>query len=232
MTRQTTLVLLPGLDGTEIFFKPLVDALPRWVKPLVVTYAASVANDYANLLSVVRAAIEDSQDFFVLGWSFSGPLALMLAAQEPNRIRGVILCASFVRSPLPVLSPLRFAAVSPVVHVVRLAHRFHLLLTTGSANTLRHDKAATLARVPSRVVASRTRAILALDARCCLRECPRPVLYVAGSRDRVVPSWNAEEIVRELPSTKVVTIAGSHLALYTNPGEAAHAIVAFMREHV
>ena len=72
--------------------------------------------------------------------------------------------------------------------------------------------------------------ILALDARACLRECPRPLLYLAGSRDRIVPSWNAREVVRVSPSTKVVTIDGPYLALYTNPGAATRAIVGFMTE--
>jgi pimeloyl-[acyl-carrier protein] methyl ester esterase len=231
MTRETTLVLLPGLDGTEIFFRPLIAALPRWIKPLVVTYPASGANDYPDLLSVIRAAIAGSREFYVLGWSFSGPLALMLAAKDPDRIRGVILCASFVQTPLPVLSSLRWAVLPPIVHLVRLAHRAHLL-TTNSPDTLRHDKAATLARVPSHIVAARARVILALDAREYLRECPRPVLYVAGSRDKIVPSRNAEEVVRELPSTRIVTIDGPHLALYTNPAAAVSAIVAFMRDPV
>jgi pimeloyl-ACP methyl ester carboxylesterase len=51
---------------------------------------------------------------------------------------------------------------------------------------------------------------------------------LAGSRDRVVPARNAEELVRELPSVKVVTIDGPHLALYTNPVAAADAIVEFI----
>jgi pimeloyl-ACP methyl ester carboxylesterase len=56
------------------------------------------------------------------------------------------------------------------------------------------------------------------------------VLYLAGSRDTVVPSRNAEDVVRESPSAKIVTIEGAHLALYTNPEAAAHAIVKFMTE--
>jgi pimeloyl-ACP methyl ester carboxylesterase len=99
--RTTTLVLLPGLDGTEVFFKPLLAARPKWIKPVVVTYPTSGANHYSDLLTVVRAAVEDSKDFYVLGWSFSGPLVLMLAAKERSKVRGVILCASFIRPPLP-----------------------------------------------------------------------------------------------------------------------------------
>lgn len=230
MTPTTTLVLLPWLDGTEIFFGPLLAALPAWVKPVVVTYPMSGANDYSKLLTIVEAAIGDSKEFYVLGWSFSGPLALTLAAKEPTRIRGVILCASFVRPPLPVLSWLPFVVVSPVVHLVRLARRIPVFLFNDSTDRFRRDKAATWARVPTRILVARARAILALDARECLRECSQPVLYLAGSRDRVVPNWNAEEVVRESPTAKVVAIDGPHLALYTNPRAAAHVIVGFIRD--
>ena len=226
----TTLVLLPGLDGTEIFFGPLLAALPTWVKPVVVTYPTSDANDYPDLLSVVQTAVEHSNRFYVLGWSFSGPLALMLTAKEPIRTRGVILCASFVRSPLPVLPWLRFAVISPVVHLVRLARRTSALWSNSWTDQFRRDKAATWARVPTRILAARARSILALDVREYLRTCPRPVLYLAGSRDTVVPSRNAEDVVRESPSAKIITIEGPHLALYTNPEAAAHAIVKFMTE--
>ena len=226
----TTLVLLPGLDGMEIFFEPLLAVLPTWVKPVVVTYPIPGPNDYSSLLAVVQATIEDfdSKEFYVLGWSFSGPLALMLAAKDPTRIQGVILCASFVRPPLPVPSWLRFAVTSPIVHLVRLARRTPVFLANNSTCLLCHDKTATWARVPTRTLTARARAILALDARECLRKCPRPVLYLAGSRDRVVPSWNVADVVRESPSAKVVTIDGPHLALYSNAGAAARVIVDFM----
>ena len=126
--RTTTLVLLPGLDGTEVFFKPLLAALPKWIKPVVVTYPTSGANHYSDLLTVVRAAVEDSKEFYVLGWSFSVRLRLCLQPKNESKVRGVILCASFIRAPLPGLSWLRFAITPPVVHCVRLMRRTPLLL--------------------------------------------------------------------------------------------------------
>ena len=230
MIRPTTLVLLPGLDGTEVFFGPLLAALPPWVEPVVVTYPTSGANGYAELIGVVEAAVADAPEFFVLGWSFSGPLALMLAAKEPERTRGVILCASFVRSPLPILSWLRFAVVAPVVNLVRLARRIPAVFPGAWSEQFRRDKAVTWARVPARVLAARARAILAVDARTSLRDCSQPVLYLAGSRDSIVPRRNADQVVRELPSARIVTIEGPHLAMYTNPDAAARAIAAFMRD--
>ena len=51
---------------------------------------------------MVQKAADEGGDFVVVGESFSGSLALMLATRRPVGLRGVVLCASFVRFPLPV----------------------------------------------------------------------------------------------------------------------------------
>jgi len=47
----TTLVLLPGLDGTDVFLRPLVAALSPTIRSIVVTYPASGA-ERAPVLSI------------------------------------------------------------------------------------------------------------------------------------------------------------------------------------
>jgi len=224
-----TLVLLPGIDGTEVLFGPLLAALPDWITPWVVTFPTSGANGYADLLPLVERSAGAASEFFVLGWSFSGPLALMLAVRQPRRTRGVILCSSFVRAPLPAARWLRFATLAPTVGLVRFARRAPARVFGARSLPLAQAQAVTWSRVPSRVVAERARAILALDAREALRRCPAPLLYLAASRDRVVPLSNAEEISRERPGTHIATIEGEHLALFTNASAAAQSIVGFMR---
>jgi len=59
---------------------------------------------------------------------------------------------------------------------------------------------------------------------------PQPILYLAASRDELVPGQNIDEILRLRSWVKVVTIAGSHLAMFTNPRAAARAITAFLEE--
>ncbi|HKE88377.1 MAG TPA: alpha/beta hydrolase [Vicinamibacterales bacterium] len=224
-----TLVLLPGLDGTDVFFRPLLRALPSWVRPIVVQYPADTGHDYAGLFTLVSEAVRGVDDFWVLGWSFSGPLALMLAAAEPRRTRGVILSASFVRPPHPMLAWFRFAAVDGVITMVRIARRIPLFLSINGARDARRDKAETWARVSARTLAARARAILRVDARDLLRRCDAPIVYLAASRDAVVPRRNADEIVRQAPSTRVMVIEGPHLAMYTNPHAAAEAICRVLR---
>lgn len=230
MTVETTsLLLLPGIDGTEVFFGPLLAALPAWIRPQVVTYPTSGGNGYSDLLPLVEASAASAADFFVLGWSFSGPLALMLAAREPRRTRGVILCSSFVRPPFPAPAWLRLATVAPTVALIRLARRAPSHLFGPRSQPLAQAQAMTWSRVPSRVVAERARAILSLDARDVLRRCAAPVLYLAASGDSIVPRRNAQAVARERPETEVGTIDGHHLALFTNAGAAAEAIANFMR---
>lgn len=147
------MVLLPGLDGTEVLLQPLVASLPGWVRPVVVTYPTSGGNSYADLLALARHAVADLPDCHVLGWSFAGPLALMLAAAEPNKVRGVILSAR--RLPLWLFRP--------------------------PTHPLRRAKSETWRRVSARVVAKRLRAIARVDARALLRDCRQPVLYIAAS---------------------------------------------------
>ncbi len=226
----TTLILLPGLDGTEVFFRPLITTLPSWVRPVVVTYPTTGPNRYSDLLPLVEAAVADIEHFYVLGWSFSGPLALTLAAKEPQRTQGVILSASFIRPPLPLLPRVRFAIGTQMVTFIRLARRVPGFVPGRWSAQVKRDKATTLGRVPAEALVARIQAILTVDARETLHACRAPILYVAGSHDRVVPLRNGEEVVREAPTARIVTIAGPHLAMYSNPVAAATAITTFMQE--
>jgi hypothetical protein len=47
-----------------------------------------------------------------------------------------------------------------------------------------------------------------------LHRCQATVFYLASSRDVLVPRSNADDIVRQKPSTSVVVIDGPHMALY------------------
>lgn len=230
MTRPTTLVLLPGLDGTDVFFRPLLAVLPQAVRPVVVCLPTSGSNTYTDLLAFVRHALAELAECYVLGWSFSGPLALMLAAAEPTKVRGVILSATFVRPPQPRLAWLRFAVTTPVIWVLRASRRVPGWLGRGLTDPVQGAMAETWARVGAKVVAARVRAILTVDAREPLRRCRPPVLYLASSHDEVVPHRNVEEVVRVRPSVQVRTIQGRHLAMYTNPAAAVSVILEFVAQ--
>src|SRR5512143_111507 len=101
---MSTLVLLPGLDGTGRLFGDFIAALGQDIDVIVASYPADTPLDYAELEPLVRAMLPTDRDYVLLGESFSGPLAISLAASAPPGLRGLVLCCSVARSPLPALA--------------------------------------------------------------------------------------------------------------------------------
>jgi pimeloyl-[acyl-carrier protein] methyl ester esterase len=229
MILKTTLVLLPGLDGTEIFFGPLLRHLPSWVDPLVITYPDSGMNDYKELLPIVLREVAALKTFAILGLSFGGPLALMLAAQRPSQVSGVILCASFITPPRPRLVPLRFAVTAPLIAAVRAIRRTRLLIPGYATSEFRRAKAKTWKLVNAKALASRSRAALSVDVRPQLRACHAPLMYLAATRDEVISRTSLDEILAIAPQTQVVQVEGPHFALFMNPVQSAACIANFLR---
>jgi pimeloyl-ACP methyl ester carboxylesterase len=225
---DTTLVLLPGLDGTEIFFRPLMKRLPPTIHPLVLNYPDAGPHDYPALLGFVRGQLADISRYVVLASSFSGPLAVMLAAAEPRKVRGMILAATFVSSPNLPLARLRFAVRTPLVAMLRLARRLPIWMLRPQHDALRAAKQETWSRVSARGLAARARAALGADVRETLSQCRQPLLWVTYDADDVVPLWGADEIRRYCIHARNVTLPGDHLAMFHDPESLATEVVRFV----
>jgi pimeloyl-ACP methyl ester carboxylesterase len=225
---DTILVLLPGLDGTEVFFRPLMERLPPTIRPLPLNYPDGGPHDYRALLDFVRRELADIPRYAVLASSFSGPLAVMLAATEARRVRGVILAATFASSPSAPLALLRFAVRTPLVAVLRFARRLPIWILVPQRNALRIAKRETWSRVSAHGLAARARAALGADMRETLMRCGQPLLCVTYDMDRVVPPWCADEIQRHCMRARRVTLPGGHLAMFGDPGPLAAEIVRFV----
>jgi pimeloyl-[acyl-carrier protein] methyl ester esterase len=226
---MTSLVLLPGLDGTGLLFQPLVRCLPPEIEAIVVSYPSDVALSYEQLLPIVLKALPPGP-FVLLGESFSGPLAIMAAACNPAGLQGLILCASFVRSPaawLPawcsyLVRPFQFRFYPLVAHLRILLGRF-------SDPQVRSLVAEAVALVRPEVLAHRIRVVHGVDARDQLASCACPVLYLRGDHDRLVGTSALRSVIRACPSAKVVTVAAPHMVLQTQPEASAVALEAFVQ---
>ena len=81
--RHVHLLLLPWMDGTSQLFEPLLAALPATLPATAIAYPTHAPCGYDELLPLILAAIPPGP-FVVVGESFSGPLAVMLAARRPT----------------------------------------------------------------------------------------------------------------------------------------------------
>ena len=224
-----TLVLLPGMDGGDKLFGPLQATAPPGVDTAAVGYPPGPANDYPDLLPLVRAQLPADRPFFLLGWSFSGPLALLAAADAPPGLRGVVLAASFVKTPVPYLPRwVRRLATPALFRFYPAASRAKALLGGYGTREVRRLLAEAHAFAGTEALACRARAALSIDATEALAACPVPVLYLRARKDGVIRASRANEAQRLRPSLEIADIDGPHLALITNPAAAWAALVRFM----
>jgi pimeloyl-ACP methyl ester carboxylesterase len=230
----TTLVVLPGLDGTDVFLRPLLASLPSTIRPVVVSYPDSGAATYEDLLTLVRQTVADMPEFYILAFSFAGPLAIKLAAAEPSRVLGVLLAASFLRLPKRHLTSFELAAVGPVLFILRTIRRLPIWLFRRADDPLRVAKAEIWSRVSARALAGRVRALMRADVRTLARSCAHDLLCVSFEDDRVVSRDCANEIIDCVPQARLVSLPGHHFAMFADPGPLASEVVSFTRraEHL
>lgn len=225
---MVALVLLPGLDGTGLLFADFAASFAPDVKIIVVSYPTDVAVGYSKLEAIARSLLPKEQPFFLLGESFSGPIAISIAASRPSGLLGLVLCCSFARSPRPALALFRpLLAVAPVA-TLPLALLSFFVLGRFSSPTLRRSLAESLAQVSPAALRARARAALSVDVSASLSRVDVPVLYLRASEDRVVPESASRSVVTLAPVTKVVEFPAPHFLLQVLPSQVAVVVREFM----
>jgi len=210
-------------------FRPLVESAPPDVEVVTIAYPPGPANTYDDLFARVREILPHERPFYLLGWSFSGPLALMVAANRPPLLRGVVLASSFARNPIPSFPRWARCLVRPFLfRIFPIAAQVKALLGGFSTPELRALLSEAHSHVCAEAMACRARAALAVDATDALTALSVPVLYLRASKDEVIPRSCADEICRKLPAVEVAEISGPHIALATNPQASWERLLAFI----
>lgn len=224
------LVLLPGMDGTGELFAPLLNALPPSLQGEVVRYPGHEAMGYGELQRLIQDRITPAP-FVLLGESFSGPLAISIAATQPVGLRGLILSCTFAKNPHPALSflsPLvdNWASRKIPPHVLtRVVSPFLLGGFPSSAHKTMLEQA--LQQLSAQAMNRRMQEVLKVDVLDRLKLLRVPVMYLQAKQDRVVPGSAARALRQVLPSMEVVQLVGPHCLLQASPFPAAVAIEAF-----
>ncbi len=224
---MVAIVLLPGMDGTGIMFAEFASAIEEKLRPIIVSYPENQPLGYSELEAYARAALPTDEPFILLGESFSGPVAIALAASKPAGLKGVILCCTFARNPVPWLSPFK-------VLIKRLPFSYRLtsliapflfgrFATSERRNTLRQA----LARVPVSTLHARLCAVLELDYSERLREVEAPILHLRATEDRIVSKFASRHMQALAPSMTIIDLTGPHLLLQVMPSEAGKIVEDF-----
>lgn len=229
--KMPALVLLPGLDGSGLLFAEFTASLAPEVEVITVSYPGDSAAGYSGLETIVRSYLPSNRPFFLLGESFSGPLAISIAASAPPGLLGVVLCCSFARNPLPLLAFARPVASIFPVKTLPLRWLDFLVLGRFSSPALRAALAAALARASPAALRARAMAALAVDVTALLRSITVPILYLCATEDRLIPASSATLIAALASDCRIVEFTAPHFLLQAVPALAAAEISDFMRRN-
>jgi pimeloyl-[acyl-carrier protein] methyl ester esterase len=230
---QITLVLLPGMDGTGSLFGPFAGAIAALGDAFslkIVSYPRTGPQTYARLQSWASAALPVEGPLVLLGESFSGPIAIALAAQHPSRVIGLVLCCTFARNPRPRLGWIGGLASVLPAPFPPLGVLSHFLLGRFATPALRLALASALAQTAPAVLRARLRSVITADVSTEAGRIKVPVLCLRASEDRTVPPSAAAQLERFFPAMEVLQVEGPHCLLQTAPDVTAAAISAFVRE--
>jgi len=226
------ILALPGLDGTGDLFRWFAAMAPDGFTVDAVAYppdAESGVLDYPSHQDFARRHLPTDGPFLLLGESFSGPVAVRLAAEAPPGLAGVVLCNTFVRS--TSWSGFRHLPWEgffdrPVPKYIFYRKLAGLQTTPELVATVREATR----KVDPAVSAARLRETLTVDARDAFSRVEAPVLYLRGTRDRLVPGRCLRTVLAIKPDTTVARIDAPHMLLQLAPDAAWEAIRAFVSD--
>jgi len=223
--------ILPGLDGTTRMLDGFVSqARAAGFHDAAATgYPHDRVLDADGLETFAREQLSGDRPFVLLGESFSGPIALRIAADPPPMLRALVLSTTFATTPVPLLSPFApLTRIAPVLTPMPLLS--WLLLGRWRTPALESALRQALDEVSPDVLRSRAALALRIDARDALPRIRVPTLYLRARHDRLMHPSAGDAILRGIADARLQALDGPHLLLQTHGEACAEVIAAFARD--
>lgn len=220
-------LVLPGLDGGGEWLDDFLAAMAPRFDARALAYPHDPALGYDALVEWAWPQLPAHEPFALIAESFSGPVAIRLAARRPPQLKALVLCASFARAPRPPWSPLGLAALPAWLLRAAPLRQAPLPLVERAvlgrwSNPQRRERLrATLAALDPAVLRTRLGEVARVDARAALAEIAVPMLYLRATADRLVSAGSCEEIRRARPQAECIALEGPHFLLQARAAEAA-----------
>ena len=222
-------ILLPGLDGTGRLLADISRVLSDKHAVTVFSYPLELTS-YEQLGDWLDQRLPH-EPYIIVAESFSGPLAIRIALQQPPSLKGIVFVATFARppwkAPFWLFQWLRYVQFFPTL-AAWLSGPF--VFGRDGTTMVRSTYRDVLREVPFRALLDRISAIQRLDDNPDLSRITLPCIYLQASRDRLVPPAFATDFTPCCGPP--IPVDAPHFLLQTNYQEAAKQIDSFMSKLV
>lgn len=218
MVMDSQVVLLPGMHGTGELFGPLRAEIPAAIDVITVDYPVGAAS-FNELVDGIARKLPTDRQYVLVAESFAGPAAIRIAGQRPKNLRGLVLAATYLKSPRPWLRYL------PVGFLSQFLKQFPInewvvksvLVGKGAEAKLVADIVDCLNRADKREIAKRIAMLAEIDVTDDFGRIRVPVTYLWPTADRLLPSRSADFF--RARATSFVSVSSGHLMLQASPAE-------------
>ncbi len=212
------------MDGTGEFFDSFAAYLEGFFEISIISYPRHEPLSYDELSEYVLSKIP-SGSFSLLGESFSGPIAMRIAAKLPDRVTSLILVATFARAPVP--RPLIMLVAQLPLEWIPTAVIDWLLMGRFRTPALSKKLQNVLKTVTPEVLKLRMTEMIEINERKNLAELICPVFCIFGHADYHVGIRASNYILKFLKNGNASALDAPHMILQVRPEESAKLVKAF-----
>jgi len=207
------LILLPGMDGTGILFKPFLKSLPKDISTKVINYPCNQALSYKELISYVNKQLPKDKEYILLAESFSGPIAHKLARNE--ELKAIIFVASFIQPPNKLLALSKILPISFFIPKQLPDILLKFLLGPLASKEIYKLVNESLLEVNKHVLSFRLKEMAELPKKS--NESISKSNYIQAISDNLVSQQQAVKIEQVSKESTIYQVEGSHFILQVNP---------------
>lgn len=228
------LFLLHGLGATGLLnWRSALDALAERYRVVVVDHRghgrgiqtrapfrlADCADDVAALATALGI-----ERFFAAGYSMGGPIAQLLWRRHPERVAGLVFCATASRFSSPELRRLSFFTSPGLRFFGRLAPRDAIrrraldwVSDQLEDDEIRERVLEEVSESDPVAIGQAAAAVMRFDSRDWVGEIDVPSAVVLTRRDGMVRPASQQALADRLPDTCIFPVDGDHAACRTAP---------------
>ncbi len=232
MSQLPTLVLMPGFEGNGKLFAPLIPWLDSHFSLKVIKYPDLAS--FQDYIDCAQSQLPAEPGYSLLAESFSGPVAIALLAQRPGQIGPSVLCSTFARSPLAMLTKMANQVPQQMFSIGTLSE-YCLDVHAEHDEDVSETQPLPLnitEQLDGVVLRHRIAVMSRIDVSALLPQIEAPLLLLHGQRDRIASELEARLIEQNLPGVKRVDIDAAHLLLQIQPQQCAEHIIRHIRPGV